>query len=89
MIGLYKKVNQGQVRKKQFSMPLSLEMITECSEYRITGWERLHIVDLFSIIYGMRIRKLQNYLDEQYRARLQKRGIESITPATSKDFDEL
>ena len=90
MIEIYKKINQKiPVQKKQFSMPLSLQIITECGEYGITNWDKLHLFDLLSIIYNRRIRDAQRFLDEQYRARLQKRGIESITPATTKDFDEL
>lgn len=89
MIDIFKKLNQGQPRTKQFSMPLSLEIITECGDYGITGWERLHFADLLSIIYGKRIRNAQRYLDEQHKSRLRERGIASITKATEADFDNL
>ena len=89
MIEIYKKINQGQQRTKQISMPLSLEIISECGEYGITGWERLHIVDLLSIIYCRRIRDGQRYLDEQHKSRLRERGIASIKKATEADFDNL
>lgn len=89
MIDVFKKINQGQPHTKQFSMPLSLEIITECGDYGITGWERLHFADLLSIIYGKRIRNAQRYLDEQYQSKLKQRGIASVTKATTKDFDNL
>lgn len=89
MIEVYKKINQGQQRTKQISMPLSLEIISECGEYGITGWERLHFADLLSIIYSRRIRDGQRYLDEQHQSRLRERGIKSITKATEADFDSL
>lgn len=89
MIEIYKKINQGTGRKKQFSMPLSLELITECGEYGITNWDKLHVVDLLSIIYGIRIRNAENYLDQQRQAKMQQRGIQSITKASTEDFDNL
>ena len=89
MIEIYKKIDQGQQRTKQISMPLSLEIISECGDYGITGWERLHFADLLSIIYSRRIRDGQRYLDEQHQSRLRERGIKSITKATEADFDSL
>lgn len=90
MIEIYKKINQQEpVRKKQFSMPFSLEIITECGDYGITNWDKLHVVDLISMIYGRRIRNAQNYLDQLQKTRLQKRGIESISQATTNDFNNL
>ena len=89
MIEIYKKINQGQQRTKQISMPLSLEIISECGEYGITGWERLHLADLLSIIYYRRIRAGQQCLDERHKSRLRERGIASSTKATEADFDNL
>ena len=89
MIEIYKKANQLTPRKKQFSMPLSLEIITDCGEYGITNWDKLHIVDFLSIIYGVRIRRAENYLEQQRQAKMQQRGIQSITKASTEDFDNL
>ena len=70
-------------------MPLSLEIISECGEYGITNWDKLHFIDLLSIIYSRRIRNGQQYLEQQYQSRLRQRGIASVTKATTKDFDNL
>ena len=89
MIEIYKKIPQESRQKKQFSMPLSLEIISECSDYGLTHWDKLHFADLLSIIISMRIKKARQYLEQEYRAKLQKRGINSIRKATEKDFDNL
>ena len=69
-------------------MPLSLRMIKEASENHI-DWKSLHIVDLFSILYSIRIDKALQYLNEKKRQSLQKRGISEVRRATEEDFDNL
>ncbi len=70
-------------------MPLSLEIIIECGENGITNWDKLHFVDLLCIIYGIKYRNAETYLEQKRQETMRKRGIDSITQATSKDFDEL
>lgn len=74
--------------KPKFSMPLSLRLMKECASYNI-DWKCLHIADLFSIVYSMRIDSANNYLENQRQQRLRERGISSVTKATDEDFDNL
>lgn len=71
-----------------FSMPLSLRTIKEASANGI-DWKSLHIIDLFSILYSIRIDRAVQYLNEQKRQKLQKRGISEVRKATEEDFDSL
>ena len=86
MIKVFEKLpNQN---KPKFSMPLSLRLMKECASYNI-DWKCLHIADLFSIIYSIRIDNANNYLENQRQQKLSQRGIKSVTKATDKDFDNL
>lgn len=87
MIAIYKKINTQQA-KSQFTMPLSLRIIKEASEYGI-DWKYLHIADLFSIIYSIRIDNAKRYLEQKRQEKMHKRGIAEIRPASIEDFDKL
>lgn len=86
MIKVFEKLpNQN---KPKFSMPLSLRLMKECASYNI-DWKCLHIADLFSIIYSIRIDNANNYLENQRQQKLSQKGIKSVTKATDEDFDNL
>ena len=74
--------------KPEFSMPLGLRLIKECAINNI-DWKYLHIADLYSILYSIRIDNAKSYLRQQKQKKLQSRGIESVTKATEEDFDRL
>ena len=86
MVNIYKQIPNTQ--KPQFTMPLSLRMIKEASENGI-DWKCLHIADLFSIIYSIRIDNAKQYLEQKRQERMHKRGIVEIKQATEQDFDNL
>ena len=86
MIQIFKKIKN--IEKPQFSMPLSLQLIKECSEYGI-DYRNLHIIDLYSIIYSIRIDNAKQYLEQERHKRLSSRGISSIQQATEEDFNNL
>lgn len=86
MMQLYKKIDNKET--PQFTMPLSLRLIKESAAEGI-DWKDLHIADLYSIIYSIRIDKAREYLEHKRRERLQKRGIAEVRQATSEDFDNL
>ena len=69
-------------------MPLSLRIIKESAAVGI-DWKPLHIADLFSLIYSIRIDKAKQYLEHKRRERLQQRGIAEVKQATAEDFDNL
>ena len=87
-MGVYKKIPDSMKIKSQFSMPLSLRYIKESGQNNI-DWKCLHIVDLFSIIYSIRIDNANNWLRQQKQIRMQEKGIASITQATEEDFERL
>ena len=86
MVAIYKQIPNTQ--KPQFVMPLSLRIIKEASESGI-DWKCLHIADLFSIIYSIRIDNAKHYLEQKRQERMHKRGISEIRQATEQDFDNL
>lgn len=86
MIEIYKKIPNTE--KRQFSMPLSLEIIKESSNAGI-DWKCLHIADLFSIIYSIRIDNAKQWLSHQKQEKLAKMGISRVEKATAQDFDNL
>lgn len=86
MIKVFEKLPDQN--KPRFSMPLSLRLMKECASYNI-DWKHLHIADLFSIIYSIRIDNANNYLENQRQQKLSQRGIKSVTKATDEDFDNL
>ena len=52
-------------------------------------WKCLHICDLFSIIYSIRIENANRYLEQERQRKMRDRGISSISKATDEDFDNL
>ena len=86
MVKIFEKIKNTET--PQFTMPLSLRIIKESSQVGI-DWKYLHIVDLFSIIYSIRIDNAREVLKYERSKKMQERGIESITSATEKDFNEL
>lgn len=86
MIAIFKKIKNAE--KPQFSMPLSLQLIKESSSYGI-NYKCLHIIDLYSIIYSIRIDNAKQYLEQERHKRLSERGISSIEKATIDDFNNL
>ena len=86
MLEIYKKIPEGSSPK--FLMPLSLRLIKESAENNI-DWRSLHLVDLFSIIYAIRIDKAQAYLRQKQQERWAKKGISEVKKATQEDFDSL
>lgn len=85
-IKTFKKIKS--VEKQQFSMPLSLRIIREISIENI-AWQRLHLADVLSLYYAIRIDKANEYLKYERQQKLQKRGISEVRAATIEDFDKL
>lgn len=85
---VYKKIPDSLAVKSQFSMPLSLRLIKESGQNNI-DWKQLHIIDLYSILYSIRIDKANEWLRNQRQIKMQEKGISSITQATKEDFDKL
>lgn len=69
-------------------MPLSLRLIKESGQANI-DWKCLHIIDLYSILYSIRIDSANNWLYQQKQMKLQQKGISSIKQASEEDFNEL
>ena len=69
-------------------MPLSLRIIKELSSNGI-AWNGLHLADILSLYYSLRIDKADQYLEAKRQSDMRKRGIDSITKATESDFDNL
>lgn len=86
MVKIFEKIKNTET--PQFTMPLSLRIIKESSQVGI-DWKYLHIVDLFSIIYSIRIDNAKQYLEQQRQKRMSEKGIQSISKATEEDFDNL
>lgn len=86
MVAIYEKIDNKE--KPQFTMPLSLRIIKESASAGI-DWKGLHIADLFSIIYSIRIDNAKRYLEEQRQKKMQDKGIQEIRKASVEDFDKL
>lgn len=86
MIDLYKKIYRDS--KVDFIMPLSLRIIKEASEHNI-DYKSLHIADLYSIIYSIRIDNAKQYLQQKQKQKMDSAGISEIRKATVDDFDRL
>lgn len=86
MVKIFEKIKNTET--PQFTMPLSLRIIKESSQVGI-DWKYLHIIDLFSIIYSIRIDNAKQYLEQQRQKRMNEKGIQSISKATEEDFDKL
>lgn len=87
MIDIYKKIKVGG-QKRQFSMPLSLRYIKELSAAKI-DYKGLHIIDLTSLVYSLRIDSAMQYLENERQSKMSKRGIAEYRQATEADFNAL
>ena len=87
MIDIYKKIKVGG-QKRQFSMPLSLRYIKELSTAQVDH-KGLHIIDLTSLVYSLRIDSAMQYLENERQSKMSKRGIAEYRQATEADFTAL
>ena len=86
MVNIFRKIDVQD--SSQFSMPLGLRIIKESATAGI-DWKCLHIIDLFSIIYSIRIDNAKQYLKQQRQEKWAKRGIKEVKKANAQDFDNL
>ena len=86
MISLFDKIEEKET--PQFSMPLSLRIIKEFGQNGI-DYKGIHLTDVLSIYYSLKIDSAKQYLKHKRQEEMQKRGISSISKATEQDFDSL
>lgn len=86
MLKLFEKIEEKEI--PQFSMPLSLRIIKEFGQNGI-DYKGIHLTDVLSIFYSLRIDGAKQYLKHKRQEEMSKRGISSITKATEQDFDNL
>ena len=86
MIRLFEKIEDKET--PTFSMPLSLRIIKEFGQNGV-DWKGLHIADVLSISYSLKIDNAKQYLKHKRQEEMQKRGIANISKATEADFDNL
>jgi hypothetical protein len=70
-------------------MPLSLRYIKELAAAGIIDYKSLHLIDLTSMIYSLRIDTARQKMEMDRQKTLSERGIKSIRPATEAEFDAL
>ena len=86
MISLFNKIEEKEA--PQFSMPLSLRIIKDFGQNGI-DYKGIHLTDVLSIYYSLKIDSAKEYLRHKRQEEMQKRGISSISKATEQDFDSL
>jgi hypothetical protein len=86
MIKLFERIEEKET--PQFSMPLSLRIIKEFGQNGI-DYKGIHLTDVLSIFYSLKIDSAKEYLKHKRQEEMQKRGISTITKATEADFDSL
>ena len=86
MISLFEKIEDKET--PQFSMPLSLRIIKEFGQSGI-DYKGIHLADVLSISYSLKIDNAKQYLKHKRQEEMQKRGIANISKATEQDFDSL
>ena len=86
MISLFDKIEEKET--PQFSMPLSLRIIKEFGQNGI-DYKGIHLTDVLSIYYSLKIDSAKQYLQHKRQEEMQKRGISSISKASEADFDAL
>lgn len=86
MISLFNRIEEKEI--PQFSMPLSLRIIKEFGQNGI-DYKGLHLTDVLSIYYSLKIDSVRQYLNHKRQEEMQKRGISSISKASEADFDAL
>lgn len=87
MIAIYKKIAISSPQQR-FPMPLSLRYIKELAAAGI-DWRGLHLIDVTSIIYALRIDLALQKLEHDRQKRMSERGIKEVRPASKADFDAL
>ena len=87
MIAMYKKIALPTPHHR-FSMPLSLRYIKELAAAGI-DWHELHLIDLTSLIYSLRIDAAVQKLEQDRHKRLSERGINEVRQASQANFDAL
>ena len=73
---------------KRFPMPISLQYIKELGEKGI-DWKGLHVIDVFSLVYSIRIDNCKKILSDKATARMSAAGVQAIMPASESDFESL
>ena len=86
MIKLFERIEEKET--PQFSMPLSLRIIKEFGQNGI-DYKGIHLTDVLSIYYSLKIDSAKQYLNHKRQEEMQKRGIANISKATEADFDNL
>ena len=86
MISLFEKIEDKET--PQFSMPLSLRIIKEFGQSGI-DYKGIHLADVLSISYSLKIDNAKQYLKHKRQEEMQKRGIANISKATEADFEAL
>lgn len=87
LIAMYKNI-QENTQQQRFSMPTSLRYMKELAKVGL-DWRGVHLIDLTSIIYSLRIDDLNRYLERRRHEQLAKRGIQDMRQATETDFNAL
>ena len=86
MVAIYQKIDK-QI-EQPFTMPASLRWRKELGAAGIK-YDDLHLTDIVSIIYSLRIDNALQYLEYKRQESMQKRGIKEIKKATEEDFNKL
>jgi hypothetical protein len=87
LIEIYKSI-KIEAPKKQFLMPLSLRYIKELAAVGI-DWHNIHIIDLTSLVYSIRIDNARQKIEYDRRKRMADKGIQEVQTASEADFDAL
>lgn len=69
-------------------MPASLRWRKELGAAGVAV-DGLHLTDIVSIIYSLRIDNAVQYLEYKRQEAMQKRGVKEVRAATEEDFDNL
>lgn len=69
-------------------MPLSLRYIQALAAAGI-DWHGLHIIDITSLVYSIRIDNARQKLEMDKKKRMSERGIKEVRKATEADFNAL
>lgn len=83
MIEFTKKLNElyGKIpdsaKRKQLKLPFSLFILKKCINLNIIKTD-IHLIDLQVLIISLEIDSVQQLLDEQYKRKLNERGISSV-----------
>lgn len=86
MIAIFEKITNRT--KQLFTMPASLRWRKELGEANIEYLD-LHLTDIVSLVYSLRIDNAQKYLQQKRLETMQRRGIKEVRQATEEDFDSL